>query len=84
MTIKNYFKVGATVTEQIFVSPKMSKIALFYESFRNFRKIQNTPLDNALSKVCTKIHEATMIRKHLNIGASVIAPRAKFSKSQIV
>ena len=57
--------------ERIFLSPKMWKIAFFSKSFRNFQKIQNTPLDNVARKVCTKFHEATTIRKDLKIGATV-------------
>ena len=74
MMIKNYFSAGATVTAQIFLSPKMCKIAFFSKSFRNFQKIQNTPLGNAARKVCTKFHDATMIRKDLKIGGTADTP----------
>ena len=84
MMIKNYFSAGATATAQIFLSPKMCKIAFFLNRFMNFQKIQNTPRDIAARKVCTTFHVATIIRKNLKIGGTVFAPRANFFKSQNV
>ena len=52
----------------------MWKIAFFSKSFSNFQKIQNTRLGNAARKVCTKFHDATMIRKDLKIGGTADTP----------
>ena len=49
----------------------MRKIAFFSQSCKNFQKLRDTPLDNVARKVCTKFHEATMIRKDLKIGGTV-------------